>query len=60
MQKCHGKTDLDEYCVFYDTIDDLIEKLHKQDRNLNQCLAKNFEYIKATAYNQAYIAEALF
>lgn len=59
MQNCQGKTDLDEYCVFYDTIDDLIEKLHNYDRTLNECLAKNFEYIKATAGNQTSLAEAL-
>ena len=59
MQKCSGETDLDPYCTFYETVDDLVEKVHQYHDTLNECLSKNFDYIKATAGNRTSLAEAL-
>jgi len=44
MQKCSGVSDLDNYCVFYTDVEDLLERCTDMSSTYLECLKKNLQF----------------
>ncbi len=44
MERCEGKTDLDEYCLFYDTVDEVVELVNNMKESYMSCMKLNLAF----------------
>lgn len=49
MERCKAKTDLDDYCVFYDEVSDLVNLSKDINSTYRECLDKNFNFAQTTS-----------
>lgn len=59
MERCNGVTDLDPYCVFYESVQDLVRRLERIDQTILECKKKNLQYIQDTMNLETSLAEIL-